>query len=100
MVATAGIKAEPSRPSRRRFAVVLLVGGPTPTHPDGNTRWAKVRNTVSTHTWIMGICGFDWLTPGIVLVYANLAAYAFFYQMQQPVQPKLLESVGVDVSEF
>jgi len=39
------------------------------------------------------------MTPGVILVYANVAAYAFCFQMQQPVQPMLLRELGVDESE-
>ena len=35
-------------------------------------------------------------SPGIVLIFVNIALYAFCFQMQTPVQPKLLRELGVD----
>ncbi|KAA0161863.1 hypothetical protein FNF28_04928 [Cafeteria roenbergensis] len=37
-------------------------------------------------------------SPGIVLIFVNIALYAFCFQMQTPVQPKLLRELGVDES--
>ena len=38
-------------------------------------------------------------SPGVVLIFVNIALYAFCFQMQTPVQPKLLRELGVDESE-